>query len=392
MSAVMGTYGRYDLTFESGEGVWLTSDKGERYLDCGSGIAVTVLGHAHPRLVEALTNQAKKLWHVSNLYNIPGQERMAEQLTAATFADRVFFGNSGAEACEGAIKMARRYHWANGAPERYRIITFEGCFHGRTLATIAAGNQEKHLEGFGPKVDGFDQVLRGDRAALEAAIGPETAAIMIEPVMGEGGIQVLQPEYLQELRDIADANGLLLIFDEVQTGVGRTGTLFAHQAAGVTPDIMAVAKGIGGGFPLGVCLATEAVGSAMTPGTHGSTFGGNPLAVAVGNAVLDVVQEPGFLDEVKRKGLRLQQGLAALKDEFPDLIEDFRTAGLLCGIKVTPPNGDVVQAMLKENLLTVPAGDNVVRFMPPLTISEDEIVEALARASRALTALSRASS
>ena len=392
MSAVMGTYGRYDLSFESGEGVWLTTDKGERYLDCGSGIAVTVLGHAHPRLIEALTNQAKKLWHVSNLYTISGQERLAEQLANATFADRVFFGNSGAEACEGAIKMARRYHWANGAPERYRIITFEGCFHGRTLATLAAGNQEKHLEGFGPKVDGFDQVQRGDRDALEAAIGPETAAIMIEPVMGEGGIQVLQPEYLQELRDIADANGLLLIFDEVQTGVGRTGTLFAHQAAGVTPDIMAVAKGIGGGFPLGAVLTTEAVGAAMTPGTHGSTFGGNPLAVAVGNAVLEEVQAPGFLDEVKRKGLRLQQGLAALKDEFPDLIEDFRTAGLLCGIKVKPPNGEVVQALLKEKLLTVPAGDNVVRFMPPLTISEDEIVEALARTSRALTAMSKASS
>jgi acetylornithine/N-succinyldiaminopimelate aminotransferase len=316
-SPLLGTYARADVAFERGEGAWLVAQDGQRYLDFGGGIAVNALGHAHPHLVEALIEQAKKVWHVSNLYQIPEGERLAQRLVENTFADLVFFSNSGAEANEAAIKMARRYHAAQGQPERFRILTFEGAFHGRTLATIAAGGQKKYLEGFGPKVEGFDQVPFGDHEAMRAAITPETAAIMVEPIQGEGGIRPVPHQCLRGLRDLCDETGMLLIFDEVQTGVGRTGRFFAHEWSGMAPDIMAVAKGIGGGFPMGACLATARAASGITPGSHGTTFGGNPLAMAVGNAVLDVVLAPGFLDHVAQMGLLFQQRLAELKDRHP---------------------------------------------------------------------------
>jgi acetylornithine/N-succinyldiaminopimelate aminotransferase len=377
--AVMGTYGRINIVFERGEGSWLISTDGERYLDFGSGIAVTTLGHAHPKLVAALTEQAGQLWHTSNLYRIKGQERLAESLCAASFADKVFFCNSGAEACEGAIKAARRYQYVNGHLERYRIITFQGCFHGRTLATIASAKNPKHLEGFGPEAPGFDQLPAGDLEAVEAAITDETAAIMVEPIMGEGGIRVVETEFLKGLREICDKNGLLLVIDEVQTGIGRTGKFFAHEWAGIKPDIVSVAKGIGGGFPLGAVLATEEAAKGMVPGTHGSTFGGNPLGVAVGNAVIGEVLSPGFLEEVQRKALRLKQELASLKDEFPDMIEEVRGKGLLLGVKLKPPVGDVIDACMAEKLLCVIAGDNVMRLIPPLNVSDEEIQEAMRR-------------
>ncbi len=316
-SHLLPTYARVDLAFERGEGVWLTSTTGERYLDFTSGVAVNVLGHAHPRLVAALEQQAHKLWHVSNLYQIPEAERVAARLCEESFADVVFFCNSGAEAMECAIKTARKYHAVNGAPERYRIITFEGAFHGRTLATLAAGGQKKYLEGFGPVVEGFDQVPFCDLEATKKAIGPETAAILIEPIMGEGGVRVIPPLFLRALRELCDQHGLLLVLDEVQTGVGRTGDLFAYQRSGIEPDIMALAKALGGGFPVGACLATLEAAKGMTAGTHGSTFGGNPLAMSVANAVLDVVLEPGFLDRVRQAGLLLKQRLAEIKDRYP---------------------------------------------------------------------------
>jgi len=382
--AVMGTYARQNLVFERGEGTWLITADGERYLDFASGIAVNVLGHAHPHLIEALNAQAQKLWHTSNLYRVSGQERLADRLVAATFADRVFFCNSGAEACEAAIKAARRYHSVGGNPERWRIVTFTGAFHGRTLATIAAGGNPRYLEGFGPAVEGFDQVPFGDLDATAQMIGPDTAAIMIEPAQGEGGINVASPEFLQGLRKLADENGILVIFDEVQCGMGRSGRLFAHEWAGITPDLMAVAKGIGGGFPLGALLATEDAARGLTPGTHGSTFGGNPLATAVGNAVMDAVLEPGFLDAVNRKALRLKQALAALKDAHPALVEEVRGQGLLAGIKVTVAPAEVIKAALAEKLLLAGASDNVVRFLPPLNVSDEEISDAVQRLSQAL--------
>ena len=388
-AAVMPTYARQNVVFERGEGAWLISTSGERYLDFASGVAVNALGHAHPKLVAALTEQAHKLWHSSNLYRVAGQERLAERLCAATFADKVFFCNSGAEACEGAIKLARRYHFANGAPERWRIVTFKGAFHGRTLATIAAAGNEKHLEGFGQPADGFDLIALGDLAAVETAIGPHTAGIMIEPVQGEGGARVVDPKFLQALRQVADKHGLLLILDEVQSGTGRTGKLFAHEWAGITPDVMAIAKGIGGGFPVGAFLATNEAAKGMVPGTHGSTFGGNPLAMAVGNAVLDAVLEPGFLQHVETVSLRFKQELARIKDEFPELVEDVRGSGLLTGIKVKPPYGDVVNACTAEKLLTVGAGDNVVRLLPPLNVTEAEITEATRRLAAALRRLAK---
>ncbi|MCL4767337.1 MAG: aspartate aminotransferase family protein [Hyphomicrobiaceae bacterium] len=384
----MGTYARQDVVFERGEGSWLISTTGERYLDFASGVAVNALGHAHPRLIAALTEQAQKLWHTSNLYRIAGQERLAERLCAATFADRVFFCNSGAEACEGAIKLARRYHHVSGRPERNRIITFKGAFHGRTLATIAAAGNEKYLDGFGPQMPGFDVLELGDAAALEATIGPETAAIMIEPVQGEGGIRVVPPDDLRRMRELCDAHGLLLILDEVQCGMGRTGRLFAHEWADITPDVMAIAKGIGGGFPVGAFLATEEAAKGMAPGTHGSTFGGNPLAMAVGNAVMDVVLEPGFLEAVQQKALRLKQELARVKDEHPDVVTEIRGLGLLTGIRVKQPAADVLKACTAERLLTVSAGDNVVRLLPPLNATEAELSEAAARLSRALERVS----
>ncbi|MFO1151255.1 MAG: aspartate aminotransferase family protein [Alsobacter sp.] len=386
-SPLLPTFARADLSFERGEGPWLFTPQGERYLDFGSGIAVNSLGHSHPHLVDALTQQAGKVWHVSNLYQIPEGARLAERLVDATFADHVFFTNSGAEALECAIKMTRKYHAANGHPERFRIITFEGAFHGRTLATIAAGGQAKYLEGFGPKVDGFDQVPFGDHEALKAAITPETAGILIEPIQGEGGVRPVPPQCLRGLRELCDENGLLLIFDEVQTGVGRTGKLFAYQHSGVEPDIMAIAKGIGGGFPMGACLSTLEAGKGMTAGVHGTTFGGNPLAMAVGNAVLDVILEPGFLPHVQKISLLLKQRLAELKDRHPAIIEDVRGEGLLLGLKCKAPNTDLATAARAEKLLTVPAGNNVLRLLPPLVINEAVVSDAFGRLDRACMAL-----
>ena len=387
MPPLAPTYARSDLSFARGEGAYLFTVAGERYLDFASGVAVTALGHAHPHLVRTLSEQAKKLWHVSNLHRIPEQERLAERLCAATFADMAFFANSGAEAVECAIKAARRYHFKSGAPERYRLVTFEGAFHGRTLATIAAGGQAKHLEGFGPAVDGFDQVAGFDLAAVEKAIGASTAGILIEPIMGEGGMREVPTRFLRDLRALADANGILLLLDEVQSGMGRTGRLFAHQWAGIRPDIMATAKGLGGGFPVGACLMTEAVGSALTAGSHGSTFGGNPLAMAVANAVLDVVLADGFLDQVAGMGLRLKQRLAAIADEHDEIIEDVRGQGLMLGLKCKVPNQKLLAALRAEKLLTVQAGDNVVRFLPPLIVTEAEIDEACAKLDAACVAL-----
>jgi acetylornithine/N-succinyldiaminopimelate aminotransferase len=384
---LLPTYARADLSFEKGEGPWLFGRDGERYLDFGAGIAVNALGHAHPHLVKALTEQAAKIWHTSNLYQIPEGERLARRLVENTFADVVFFSNSGAEANEAAIKMARKYHAVSGHPERFRIITFEGAFHGRTLATIAAGGQAKYLEGFGPKVEGFDQVPFGDLEALKAAIGPETAALMIEPIQGEGGIRPVPSPFMRELRALCDQHGLLLIFDEIQTGVGRTGKLFAYEWTGVTPDIMAVAKGIGGGFPLGACLATAEAAKGMTVGTHGTTFGGNPLAMAVGNAVLDVILEPGFLAEVERKGLLLKQRLAELKDRHPGVIADVRGFGLMMGLRTVVPNTDFIAEARAQKLILIGAGDNVARLLPPLIISDAEIAEGINRLDAACAAM-----
>jgi acetylornithine/N-succinyldiaminopimelate aminotransferase len=392
MSALLPTYSRSELVFDRGQGAYLFTGSGERYLDFSSGVAVTALGHAHPRLIKALSEQANKLWHVSNLHRIPLQERLAERLAAATFASRVFFCNSGAEAVEGSIKVARRYHFANGAPERYRLVTFEGAFHGRTLATIAAGGQSKHLEGFGPPAEGFDRVKVGDIDLVKAAIGPETAGVLIEPIMGEGGMREVSWSFLRDLRALCDEEGILLVLDEVQTGMGRTGRLFAHEWAGITPDIMATAKGLGGGFPVGACLTTEEVGAPMTPGSHGSTFGGNPLAMAVGNAVLDVVLEPGFLAHVSAMSLRLKQRLAALQDEHADIIEDIRGQGLMLGLKCKIPNQDLIKALLAQHMLTVQAGDNVVRLLPPLIVDEPEIDLAIANIDAACVALKNGAS
>jgi acetylornithine/N-succinyldiaminopimelate aminotransferase len=377
------TYARAPLRFERGEGVWLVAEDGTRYLDFAAGVAVNSLGHAHPHLVSALKEQADKVWHLSNLYEVPGQESLSRRLTEATFADKVFFTNSGAEALECAIKTARRYHFSRGHSEKFHIITFEGAFHGRTLATIAAGGQAKYLEGFGPKAPGFYQVPFNDMPALKAAITEETAAILIEPIQGEGGIRTVSKEFLQELRSLCDEYGLLLILDEVQCGIGRTGKLFAYEWAGITPDIMAVAKGIGGGFPLGACLATADAASGMVTGTHGSTYGGNPLAMAVGNAVLDIVLADGFLQHVRDVALVFRQGLASLADRFPDVIEEIRGEGLMLGIKAKVPSADLLKAIRAERLLAVPAGENVIRLLPPLVTTAEEAREGLARLERA---------
>jgi acetylornithine/N-succinyldiaminopimelate aminotransferase len=378
-SHLLPTYARVDLAFERGEGAWLIATNGERYLDFTSGVAVNALGHAHPALVAAITEQAGKLWHVSNLYRIPESERLAARLCAASFADVVFFGNSGAEAMECAIKMARKYQSASGHPERYRIITFEGAFHGRTLATLAAGGQKKYLDGFGPVVEGFDQMPFCDLEATKAAIGRETAAILIEPILGEGGVRVVAPEFLRALRALCDQHGLLLVFDEVQTGMGRTGELFAYQRTNVTPDIMALAKALGGGFPVGACLATAEAAKGMTTGTHGSTFGGNPLAMSAGNALLDVMLADGFLDRVRHISLLLKQKLAAVKDRFPEVITEVRGEGLLVGLRAAGPSAQLVDELRAEKMITVAAGDNVVRLLPPLIVSEDEVAEGVRR-------------
>jgi acetylornithine/N-succinyldiaminopimelate aminotransferase len=386
-SPLLPIYARADLAFERGEGVWLVARDGERYLDFGAGIAVNVLGHAHPHLVQALTEQAAKLWHTSNLYEIPEGERLAQRLVDNTFADVAFFTNSGAEALEAAIKMARRYHSARGEPERFRILTFEGAFHGRTLATIAAGGQPKYLEGFGPKVEGFDQVPFGDHEALKNAVTPGTGAILIEPIQGEGGVRSVPPQCLRGLRQLCDERGMLLIFDEVQTGVGRTGKLFAHEWSGVSPDIMAIAKGIGGGFPMGACLATAEAAKGMTVGSHGTTFGGNPLAMAVGNAVLDIVLAPGFLRHVEQMGLLLKQRLAEMKDRHPAIVAEIRGQGLMVGLRTHIPNTDLVAAARRQKLLTIAAGDNVVRLLPPLIVAGAEVAEAVNKLDAACVAL-----
>jgi acetylornithine/N-succinyldiaminopimelate aminotransferase len=386
ISPVLPTYNRADIAFERGEGPYLFDEKGERYLDFGSGIAVSALGHAHPHLVAALREQAGKLWHTSNLYRVPGQERLARRLIEATFADTVFFANSGAEAVECAIKMARRYHYAAGAPERFRLITFEGAFHGRTLATIAAGGSAKYLEGFGPKVDGFDQVPFGSFDAVVRATGPETAGILVEPIQGEVGVRVPPPNFLKRLREFCDSKGLLLVLDEVQTGIGRTGRLFAYEEAGVTPDIMAVGKGIGGGFPLGVCLATERAAKGMTVGSHGSTYGGNPLAMTAGNAVLDLVLAPQFLERVRGISGFMQQNLAMLAAEHPTVIAEVRGRGLLLGLKLHVPAAAFIARLRENRLLAVGATENVARLLPPLNIEEQHVKEALTALSSACAA------
>jgi acetylornithine/N-succinyldiaminopimelate aminotransferase len=389
-SHLLPTFARVDLAFDHGEGVWLTATNGERFLDFTSGIAVNALGHAHPKVADAIAAQAHKAIHVSNLFRVPEQEKLADRLCAASFADLVFFCNSGAEAMEGAIKTARKFHAVSGAPERYRIITFEGAFHGRTLATLAAGGPKKYLEGFGPVVEGFDQVPFGDLDAVKKAIGPETAAILIEPIQGEGGVRVPTNQFLKSLRVLCDQRGLLLIFDEVQTGMGRTGELFGYQRTGVEPDVMALAKALGAGFPVGAFLTTKEAGKGMLPGTHGSTFGGNPLAMAAGNATLDVMQEDGFFDHVRRIGLLFKQRLAEIKDRFPGVVAEVRGEGLLLGVRCVVPNGQLVDALRAEHMLAVAAGDNVVRLYPPLIISEAEVGQAMGMLERACTRLAAA--
>ena len=385
--ALLPTYNRTDIAFVRGEGSWLFDESGRRYLDFGAGIAVNAFGHANPKLVAALNEQAGKLWHTSNLYRVPGQESLAKKLVENSFADTVFFTNSGAEACELAFKMARRYQYVSGHPERYQIISFEGAFHGRTLAGIAAGGNQKYLEGFGPKVEGFDQVPLGDMPALNKLVGPQTAALIIEPLQGEGGVRPVAPEFLRALRKLCDDKGLMLIFDEIQTGVGRTGKLFAYEWLDFAPDIMCVAKAIGGGFPLGALLATAEAAKGMTVGTHGTTYGGNPLAMAVGNAALDMVLAPGFLEHVNKMGNYLSQQLGALVAGHPALFEEVRGQGLMLGLKMKIPNGDFITAARQAGLIVLPAGENVVRLLPPLIISEAEIREGVSLMNRAAATL-----
>ena len=385
--SVLPTYSRAPLTFVKGEGTWLIEADGRRFLDLGAGIAVNALGHAHPALIQALTDQAGALWHTSNLYHIPQQQALADKLVDATFADTVFFTNSGTESCELAVKMARKYWYDKGHPEKVDIITFSGSFHGRSSAGIAAAGSEKMTKGFGPLLPGFTHLEFGDHDAIAPAITEQTAAIMVEPVQGEGGIRPLPDACLKGLRDLCDEHGILMILDEVQCGVGRTGKLFAHEWAGATPDIMMVAKGIGGGFPLGAVLATEAAAAGMTAGTHGSTYGGNPLGCAVGCAVLDVITADGFLPEVNRKAALMRQKLEGLIAGHPDVFESVRGAGLMLGIKCKVANADMVKAGYGQQVITVPAADNVIRILPPLTISDDEIAEAIARLDAAASTL-----
>ncbi len=381
---VLPVYRRLDLCFERGEGSWLWDRQGRRYLDFASGIAVVALGHAHPHLVAALTEQAQRLWHVSNLFRIEPLERLAERLVRHSFADTVFLCNSGAEAMEACIKMARRFHWSRGAAHRYRIITFEGAFHGRTMATISAAAHPRLTEGFEPLLDGFDPVPFADLEAVERAIGPATGAILIEPVQGEGGVRPAPEDFLRGLRALCDRHDLLLIFDEVQCGMGRTGHLFACEAAGVEPDIMGLAKGLGGGFPVGACLATRRAASGMAPGTHGSTFGGNPLASAVANAVLDVILEEGFLDRVRARGEQLLGRLEELRRQQPERLLEVRGRGLMIGLRPAFENTELAARLRARGLLTVPAADNVVRLLPPLTVSAEEVELAVKRIAAAL--------
>ena len=385
-SAVMKTYGRAELAFVSGEGCWLVTDDGSRYLDCASGIAVNTLGHSHPGLVAALREQAGKLWHTSNLYRIPGQERVAAKLAALTSLDQVYFCNSGAEANESAVKIARRAMHERGEPDRMTILCATGSFHGRTLGMLAATDKPANRTGFGPMPDGFEHVAFGNLNALRDRMGPHVAAVMIEPVQGEGGARDAQDEYLAGVRAAADEFGALVIADEVQCGIGRTGTLFAYETSGIRPDIIAVAKGLGGGFPVGAVIASEAVGNAMTPGTHGSTFAGNPLAMAVAEVVLDELGAPGFLEDVRRRAGIMRDSLQAVADRYEGAVVELRGRGFLCGVRLADalPAGDAVAAMREENLLTVPAGENTVRFLPPLVISEEEIALAAETFERVL--------
>jgi len=385
--SVLPTYARAPLSFVRGEGSWLMDADGRRYLDMGGGIAVNVLGHANPALVSVLQDQATQLWHTSNLYNIPNQQALADKLVEHTFADTVFVTNSGTESMECCVKMARKYHYENGAPERVNIITFEGSFHGRSIGMISAAGAEKLIKGFGPLLPGFVHVPFGDHAALEAAIDDKTAAIMVEPIQGEGGIVPLPDQCLKGMRDLCDQHGILLIFDEIQCGMGRTGKLFAHEWSGIEPDIMGIAKGIGGGFPLGACLATEKAASGMVAGSHGSTYGGNPLACAVGGAVMDIVSTDAFLGEVSAKAGRLRQRLEGLVASHPDVFVTVRGVGLMLGIECKVTNLDVVNAGYDQQILTVPGGANVIRLLPPLNISNDEIDEAVARLDKAATAI-----
>jgi len=378
ISAVMPTYGRWDVAVDHGEGVYLYATDGRKFLDLTSGIAVTSLGHCHPHVIEAITAQAGQLWHTSNLFRIPGQERLAERLVANSFADTVFFNNSGAEAVEMSLKTARKYQSETGHPERYRIIGCNGSFHGRSFATLAAAGAEGYLKGFGPVMDGFDHVAWDNLNEMRAAITDQTAAIIVEPVQGEGGVRAPSPDYLKGLRAICDEFGLLLIFDEVQCGMGRTGKLFAHQWTGVTPDVMAIAKALGNGFPIGACLATERAAVGMVAGSHGSTFGGNPMAVAAANAVLDVMLEPGFFDRVNRTAKYLWGKLEGLVAKYPKLFERVRGSGMLVGIRCVVTAGDIVAKAREKGLLVLTAGDNVLRILPPLTVSEREIDEAAA--------------
>ncbi len=378
ISALLPTYARADLAFEHGEGAYLFSTTGEKYLDFASGIAVTALGHSHPHLVEALINQGRKLWHTSNAFQIPGQQLLAERLVANSFADTAFFGNSGAEAGELAIKMVRKYQHDTGHPERYRIIACRGAFHGRTLATLAAAGNEKYLKGFDPVTDGFDHVAYDNLNELRDKIGPETAGIMVEPVQGEGGVRPASHAYLRGLRQAADEFGLVLVFDEVQCGMGRTGRLWAYEWADTAPDVMMVAKGLGGGFPVGAVLASEKIGAVMTAGSHGSTFGGNPLAMAIGNAVLDVMLAPGFFDHVDNQAKALRAELETVVKRHPSVLAGVRGSGLLLGLQCVVTNTDFVKRLQQHKLLTVGAGDNVVRLAPPLIIGQREITEAVA--------------
>jgi acetylornithine/N-succinyldiaminopimelate aminotransferase len=386
-SHLLPVFARVDLAFERGEGCWLIGTDGERYLDFTSGVAVNALGHAHPHLVAALQEQATKLWHMSNLFRSPDGEKLAARLCEQSFADYVFFCNSGAEALEGVIKLVRHYHFSKGHPERYRMVTFEGAFHGRTLATLAATGTAKYLEGFGPPVDGFDQVAHGDLEAVKRAIGPHTAGILIELVQGEGGVRSASPAFIKALRALCDERGLSLAFDEVQTGMGRTGDLFAYKRVGVAPDVMSLAKALGGGFPIGAVLASAESASGMAPGSHGSTFGGNPLAIAAANAVLDVMLAPGFFEHVQKMSLLLKQKLASVVDRYPTILAEVRGEGLLIGVKVVVPSTDLVAALRDQKLLTVGASENVVRFLAPLIVSEAEIDHSVQSLERACTAL-----
>ena len=388
ISALMPNYNRADLAFERGEGAWLFSVDGRRFLDFGAGIATSSLGHGHPGLTTAIAEQAARVMHVSNLYRVPQAEALAARLVANSFGDSVFFCNSGAEANEGMVKMIRKTQAENGHPERWRVICFDGAFHGRTLAMISATGNPNYIKGFGPAVDGFDHVPFNNLNALRDAIGPETAGIVAEPIQGEGGIRSANPDFLQGLRAACDEFGILLGLDEVQTGMGRTGKLFAYQWTSITPDVMSLAKGLGGGFPIGAVVATEAVARNIRPGTHGTTFGGNPLACAAGNAVLDVVLSPGFLDSIVERAAVLRHDLEALAAEFPSVIQEIRGQGFLLGLKLAVPNTAMQAACLSEGLLTVAAGDNVLRLAPPLIVTRDDCAAAVAMIRRAVIALS----